>query len=133
MSLKISLVLLSCPFLYNKPENEDSFTRLGPVYIKRLAISSGSLWTRAESNRLLFYAIEACYRHTTGPLVYTKDVRLSSVEAPKSNVWTYRESNSELYNANVPVYHLPISPSRLKKYTKTNAYYLVTTEGSRED
>jgi hypothetical protein len=24
--------------------------------------------------------------------------------------WTYRESNSELRNANAPVYHLPISP-----------------------
>ena len=26
-----------------------------------------SLWTRRESNPLLFHAMEACYRYTTGP------------------------------------------------------------------
>ena len=36
------------------------------------ATASNSIWwTRGESNPLLFHAMEACYRYTTGPITAT--------------------------------------------------------------
>lgn len=49
----------------------------------------------------LFYAIEALYQLSYEPLYILLTQKL---------LWTYRESNSGLCNANAPVYHLPISP-----------------------